>query len=188
MAIFRCKWCSDDPLYIHYHDTEWGVPVHDDRHLFEMLILEGAQAGLSWITVLKKRDSYRNAFDNFDIHAVSNYDQQKIDKLLGNPGIIRNKLKINAAIKNARAVIDIQKEFGTFDAYIWKWVDNAPIINTYKTLTDIPVQTEISEQLSKDLKKRGMSFVGPTIIYAFMQAIGMVNDHETGCFRYNELI
>lgn len=183
----RCKWCSDDPLYIDYHDNEWGVPVHDDQQLFEFLILEGAQAGLSWITVLKKRENYREAFQNFDIQRVANYDEDDIARLMSNAGIIRNQLKIKSAIKNAQGVLNIIKEFGSFDAYIWAYVNGKTIQNTWQSLAELPAQTELSQQMSKDLKKRGFNFVGPTICYAFMQATGMLNDHTTDCFRYAEV-
>ncbi len=181
----RCWWAApNDPLYIQYHDEEWGVPTHTDRDLFEMLILEGAQAGLSWSTVLHKRENYRSAFDQFDVQKVASYDQQKVEKLLKNDGIIRNRLKINSAIRNARVFIEIQKEFGSFDNYIWGFVNHNPIINHWKNKDDVPAYTELSKTISKDLKKRGMNFVGPTIVYAFMQSIGMVNDHLTSCFKY----
>jgi len=180
----RCPWARDDPLLLKYHDQEWGVPLHDDLRLFEFLILEGAQAGLSWITVLRKRDNYRRAFDNFDPVKIATYDERKIEELRYNPGIIRNRLKIQATITNARAVLDIQKEFGSFDAYIWGFVDDRTIQNKWKRLEEIPSSTPESEAMSKDLKKRGFKFVGPTICYAFMQAVGMVNDHLMGCFRY----
>jgi DNA-3-methyladenine glycosylase I len=183
----RCGWSTSDPLYIDYHDREWGVPVHEDRLLFEFLILEGAQAGLSWITVLRKRENYRKAFDNFDPLKVSKYSDKKIEKLLNNEGIIRNKLKINAAIQNAESFLVIQKEFGSFDKYIWKFVDYNPKINHRKNLKAIPATTYESDLMSKDLKKRGFKFAGSTICYAFMQAVGMVNDHTTDCFRYKEL-
>lgn len=180
----RCLWARDDPLLIKYHDQEWGVPLHDDTQLFEFLILEGAQAGLSWITVLRKRDNYRKAFDNFDPVKIANYDEKKIEELRNNPGIIRNRLKIQATVTNARAVLDIQNEFGSFDTYIWGFVDGRTIQNKWKRLEEIPSSTPESEAMSKDLKKRGFKFVGPTICYAFMQAVGMVNDHVMGCFRY----
>ncbi len=183
----RCTWCGDDPVYVNYHDKEWGVPVHSDRKLFEFLILEGAQAGLSWITVLKKRVAYRKAFDNFDFNKVARYNSKKIQSLLNNPGIIRNRLKIHSAVRNAQAFIEVRKEFGTFNKYIWGFVDGTPIQNRYKKLSDIPAKTELSDAISKDLKKRGFNFVGSTIVYAHMQATGMVNDHVTGCFRYREL-
>ncbi|MDP8162319.1 DNA-3-methyladenine glycosylase I [Pasteurella skyensis] len=183
----RCAWVNlDNKLDVEYHDTQWGVPVFDDRLLFEMLILEGAQAGLSWATILKKRESYKQAFDNFDVQKVAKYDDKKIQALLQNSGIVRNKLKINSAIKNAKAFIEIQKEFGSFSKYIWRFVDNKPIKNQFNNISEIPATTELSDIISKDLKKRGMSFVGSTIIYAFMQAVGMVNDHQTDCFLYKK--
>lgn len=183
----RCGWVTEDPLYIEYHDKEWGIPVHDERKLFEMLILEGAQAGLSWITILKKRENYRTAMDNFDYKKIAEYDEGKIEELLSNKGIIRNKRKIDAAISNAKAFIKIQQEFGSFDKYIWQFVGGEPKINSWKNLKEVPVTTEESNKMSKDLKKRGFKFVGPTICYSFMQAIGMVNDHITDCFRYREV-
>lgn len=183
----RCEWCGDDPLYVAYHDDEWGVPVHDDRHLFEMLILEGAQAGLSWSTILKKRENYRKAFDRFDAKKIAKYDKAKVAKLLADPGIVRNRLKIAATIQNARAFLEVQKEFGSFDRYIWQFVDGKPQKNKWKNLKEIPPKTAESDAMSKDLKKRGFSFVGSTICYAFMQAVGMVNDHVVTCFRYREI-
>ena len=183
----RCTWPGEDPLYIRYHDREWGIPIHSDRKLFEFLILEGAQAGLSWITVLKKRPAYRKAFDNFDFNKVARYKERKIKQLLNNPGIIRNKLKIRSAISNAKAFIEVRKEFGTFNKYIWQFVDGKPIQNSFKDMKDIPATTELSDQISKDLKKRGFNFVGSTIVYAHMQATGMVNDHTMDCFRYREI-
>ncbi len=171
-----------------YHDREWGVPVHNDRRLFEFLILEGAQAGLSWETVLKKRPAYRNAFDNFDIKKIARYTRGKAKRLLGNPGIIRNRLKIKAATQNARAFLAVQQEFGSFNRYIWQFVGGEPIINRRRSLKDIPATTAESDAMSKDLKKRGFTFVGSTICYAFMQAVGMVNDHTVGCFRYRSLV
>jgi DNA-3-methyladenine glycosylase I len=170
-----------------YHDKEWGVPKHDERRLFEDLVLDGAQAGLSWMTILRKRENYREAFDNFDPAKVATYDKSKIEELLDNAGIIRNRQKINSAIKNARAFLKVQEEFGNFDAYIWGFVDGKPIQNSWETMSDLPAKTELSETISEDLKIRGFSFVGPTIIYAFMQAVGMVNDHTADCFRYQEL-
>ena len=184
----RCNWSTTDKLYIDYHDKEWGIPVHDDRLLFEFLLLEGAQAGLSWITILRKRENYRKVFDNFNPAKVAKYSDKKIEKLLMNKGIIRNKLKINAAIQNAKSFLEIQKEFGSFDNYIWKFVLGKPKINKWKSLKDVPAKTKESDLMSKDLKKRGFMFVGSTICYAFMQAIGMVNDHITDCFRYKELL
>lgn len=183
----RCEWCGTDPLYVAYHDDEWGVPVHDDRKLFEMLILEGAQAGLSWSTILKKRENYRKVFDRFDAKKIAKYDKAKIVKLLADPGIVRNRLKIAATIQNARAFLQVQKEFGSFDRYIWQFVDGKPKKNKWKSLKEIPPKTAESDAMSKDLKKRGFSFVGSTICYAFMQAVGMVNDHVVTCFRYREV-
>ena len=185
--VKRCGWGLNYQISIDYHDKEWGVPVHDDRVLFEFLILEGAQAGLSWITILQRRDNYRKAFDNFDYEKIAKYDEKKIAELLQNEGIIRNKLKISSTISNAQAYIKVQEEFGTFDKYIWGFVDYKPIQNNWKTLRELPAKTELSEKISKDLKKRGFRFVGPTIVYAFMQAVGMVNDHIIECFRYKEL-
>ena len=185
--VKRCEWAGEDPLYVSYHDQEWGVPVHDDRKLFEFLILEGAQAGLSWITILRKRENYRLAFDHFDPEQIARYDQAKVEGLLQNPGIIRNKLKIRAAIQNAQAFLRVQKEFGSFDQYIWGFVDHKPIINTWTEMQQLPAFTPLSEKISKDLKKRGFNFVGPTIIYAHMQATGMVNDHIVSCFRYHQV-
>lgn len=182
----RCGWARND-LAIHYHDTEWGVPLHDDRGLFEFLILEGAQAGLSWDTILAKRENYRKAFDNFDVAKVAKYSEAKQAKLLENPGIIRNRLKVASAVANAKAFLKVQKEFGSFDAYIWSFVEGKPINGKRKELSDIPAKTEISDALSKDLKKRGFNFVGSTIMYAFMQATGMANDHVASCFRYREV-
>ena len=183
----RCNWSTSDPLYINYHDREWGVPVHDDRLLFEFLILEGAQAGLSWITILRKRESYRKAFDNFNPEKVAKYSAKRVERLLKNEGIIRNRLKINAAVRNAKSFLEIQKEFGSFDEYIWQFVNGKPKINRWKNLKDVPARTSESDLMSQDLKKRGFKFAGSTICYAFMQATGMVNDHTTDCFRYNEL-
>ena len=185
--LIRCAWAGDDPLYQHYHDEEWGVPTHDDRQLFEMLNLEGAQAGLSWITILRKRENYRAAFDNFDAATIVRYDDAKIAALLDNPGIVRNRLKINGVVKNARAFLAVQDEFGSFDAYIWRFVDGAPIVNAWTSMGQLPALTDEATIMSKDLKKRGFTFVGPTICYAFMQACGLVNDHTTDCFRYPQL-
>ena len=183
----RCCWCGDFPIYVDYHDNEWGRPVHDDNKLFEMLILEGAQAGLSWLTILKKRENYRAAFDGFDPTKVALYDDAKIQELLANDGIIRNKLKINAAVANAKAVLAIQEEYGSFDKYLWSYVNNEPIVNRLEKMEDFVATSPISDQISKDLKKRGCNFVGSTIIYALMQATGMVNDHFVDCFVYEEL-
>lgn len=188
MSKQRCGWVSpDNDLYVKYHDEEWGVPCHDDAKLFEMLILEGAQAGLSWSTVLKKRDNYCKAFDNFDPAKVAAYDEKKVAELLANEGIIRNRLKVNSAIRNAKVVLEIQKEFGSFDKYIWGFVNNKPIQSEIGPLSEIPGSTEVSDKISKDLKKRGMNFIGSTIIYAFMQAVGMVNDHQRSCYRHSEV-
>jgi DNA-3-methyladenine glycosylase I len=183
----RCKWAGSDPEMIEYHDKEWGTPVYDDRLLFEFLILEGAQAGLSWSTILRKRENYRRAFDNFDYNKIAKYTEQKIEELMEDQGIIRNRLKINAAIENAKALLKVQNEFGSFNKYIWKFVNYKPIDNKFKELSELPSKTEESKQMSKDLKKRGFKFVGPTICYAFMQAVGMVNDHVIDCFRYKEI-
>ena len=187
MTKKRCEWAGSDPLYVEYHDNEWGIPQHDDRKLFEMLILEGAQAGLSWITILKKRENYRKAFDNFNAEKVAKYDDRKFQQLMANEGIVRNRLKINATIENAKAFLRVQKEFGTFDTFIWQFVDSQPEKNAFKTLSQIPAKTEESEKMSKELRKRGFRFVGPTICYAFMQAVGMVNDHTVDCFRFSEV-
>jgi DNA-3-methyladenine glycosylase I len=181
----RCEWCGTDPLYVDYHDHEWGVPVHDDRKLFEMLILEGAQAGLNWLTILRKRANYRKAFGNFDARKIARYDRAKVAKLLADPGIVRNRLKIAATIRNAQAFLSVQKEFGSFDRYIWQFVGGKPIKNRWKTLKEIPPKTAESDAMSKDLRKRGFAFVGSTICYAFMQAVGMVNDHVVTCFCYD---
>lgn len=181
----RCEWVQNGSKeYKEYHDTEWGVPVHDDLTLFEFLVLEGMQAGLSWITVLQRRKTMKTAFDNYDLHKIINYDQKKIDALLQDPGIIRNKLKVNAVIINARLFLEIQKEFGSFDTYLWNFVNHQPIINHWEALTEVPVSTPLSDTISKDLKKRGFKFVGTTIIYAYLQAVGVVNDHEVSCFCY----
>jgi DNA-3-methyladenine glycosylase I len=182
----RCDWAKND-LAIHYHDTEWGVPLHDDRRLFEFLILEGAQAGLSWDTVLAKRDNYRKAFDNFDAAKIALYDDKKCAELVQNPGIIRNRLKIASAVRNAKCFVELVKEFGTFDKYIWSFVDGKTILNSWETHKGVPATTEMSDAMSKDLKKRGFNFVGSTIMYAFMQATGMVNDHLVSCFRYEKV-
>ena len=183
----RCSWCLGREIYLDYHDREWGVPLHDDRKLFEFLALEGVQAGLSWITVLKKRPAYREAFDDFDFNRVAQYDERKIQSLLANPGIVRNKLKVHSAIRNARAFIRVREQFGSFDHYIWNFVDGQPIQNAWQNGSQIPAATPLSNKISKDLKQRGFNFVGPTIIYAHMQATGMVNDHTTDCFRYAEV-
>jgi DNA-3-methyladenine glycosylase I len=182
----RCDWAKTEPN-VSYHDTEWGVPQHDDRALYELLILEGAQAGLSWSTILNKRDGYRRAFDNFEARRIARYDARKIKKLLANPEIVRNRLKIAATVQNAKAFLAAQKEFGSFDVYIWQFVGNQPTQNTRRSLSEVPARTAESDAMSKDLKKRGFKFVGSTICYAFMQATGMVNDHVVGCFRYREI-
>lgn len=187
MSKHRCAWCLGDPLYETYHDTEWGVPLKEDDALFEFLILETFQAGLSWITILRKRENFREAFDGFNYHKIAKYNQEKIDSLLENSGIVRNKLKINATVTNAQEFLKIQQEFGSFSAYIWKFVDGKPIKNAVKTPKDIPANTSLSDTISRDLKKRGFKFVGSTVIYAHMQATGMVNDHEINCFRYHEV-
>ena len=184
----RCAWTGNDDLYQNYHDTEWGVPLHDDRRLFEFLILEGAQAGLSWITILRKRDNYRAAFDNFDANRIAAYDTNKIESLLQDAGIVRNRLKVQAAIINAQKFLDVQDEFGSFDQFIWQFVDGKTIQNNRRSLADIPSSTAESDAMSKELKRRGFKFVGTTICYAHMQATGMVNDHTTDCFRHAELL
>ncbi len=183
----RCNWANGSDLLQSYHDHEWGTEVHDDRTLFEFLVLEGAQAGLSWSTILRKREAYRKAFDHFDARKVARYSEKTVGRLLADPGIIRNRLKINAAITNARAFLEVQEEFGSFDRYIWQFVDGRPIRNSWKKMTEIPASTPESVAMSKDLQKRGFKFVGPTICYAFMQAVGIVNDHVVDCFRYKEL-
>ena len=188
IGVIRCEWAGTESLYIAYHDNEWGVPVHDDRELFEMLILEGAQAGLSWSTILKKRENYRQAFDNFKPEIVAGYGDAKLDALLNDPGIVRNRLKIKSAILNAQAFLKVQEEFGSFDSFIWGFVGGEPIINSWQAMSDLPAKTPESEAMSEALKQRGFNFVGPTICYAFMQSIGMVNDHVVDCFRYAELI
>ncbi|VAX37336.1 DNA-3-methyladenine glycosylase [hydrothermal vent metagenome] len=183
----RCDWCGTDSLYQEYHDKEWGVPVHDDQKLFEFILLEGAQAGLCWLTILKRREGYRKAFANFDVEKVARFSKKKIEKILLDPGVIRNKLKVNSAVKNAKAFIKIQEEFGSFDNYSWQFVDGCRIENNWKTMKKIPVTTPESDAFSKDLKQRGFSFVGPTIMYAHMQAVGMVNDHLVSCYRHQEV-
>ena len=183
----RCSWCGKDALYVAYHDQEWGVPLHDEQKLFEFLILEGAQAGLSWLTILKKRDAYRKAYYQFDIEKVARFNSRSIERLMNNSGIVRNRLKIEASINNARAFLEVQNEFGSFDKFIWQYVDHQAIQNQWKRLRDIPTSTRESEQMSEDLQQRGFRFVGPTICYAFMQAVGMVNDHVTGCFRHKQV-
>jgi DNA-3-methyladenine glycosylase I len=184
----RCAWgVEGDPLYLSYHDEEWGVPSHDDPHLFEMLTLEGAQAGLSWATILRKREGYRTAFEQFDPARVARFDRGRVERLLRNPAIVRNRLKVESAVNNAGRVLDVQDEFGSFDAYVWRFVDGAPIVNRWRSIRELPAETAESQAMSKDLKRRGFRFVGPTVCYAFMQAVGMVNDHVTSCFRYREL-
>jgi len=183
----RCTWCGTDPLYVAYHDHEWGVPVHDDRLLFEFLVLEGAQAGLSWLTILRKREAYRQAFDGFDPERVARYSQRRVEKLLANPGIVRNRLKVESAVKNAKAFLAVQGEFGSFDTYMWTFVDGKPKQNAWRSLKDLPPRTADSDRMSKDLVRRGFSFVGSTICYAHMQAVGMVNDHTVDCFRHREV-
>lgn len=183
----RCEWCGTDPLYVEYHDNEWGVPLHDDRGLFELLTLEGAQAGLSWLTILRKREHYRNAFHGFDPQKVAGYSKKDVEKLLGNPGIVRNRRKIESTVGNARCVLAIQEEFGSFDAFLWRYVDHQPLQNARKSLTELPAKTALSDTISKDLKKQGFNFVGSTICYAFMQAVGMVNDHVVTCFRHEQV-
>lgn len=184
MDINRCAWVTEDKIYQDYHDSEWGVPLHDDRRLFEMLILEGMQAGLSWLTVLRKREAFRLAFDNFDIDQVINYDQSRIESLMENKDIIRNRLKIESAIRNAKAFKQVQERYGSFDSFIWSYVNHQPIVNHYANLKEIPANTPLSDTISKDLKKMGFNFVGSTIIYAYMQSIGMVNDHTRDCYLY----
>ncbi len=181
----RCEWANSNPLETQYHDEEWGVPVHDDRLLFEMLTLEGAQAGLSWATILKKRAGYLEAFDQFDIQKIATYSDKKIAQLLENPNIVRNKLKVNATVVNAQCVLEVQQEYGSFDAYIWSFVDGKPIQNQWQSLSEVPSKTAISDEMSKSLKKKGFKFIGSTTCYAFMQAVGMVNDHVVSCFRHN---
>ncbi len=185
-SITRCSWCGDDPLYVRYHDEEWGVPVHDDRTLFEFLVLEGAQAGLSWLTILRRRVGYRRAFAQFSAEKVAKFGAGDIERLVGDASIIRNRAKIRATIGNARAFLEVQEEFGSFDAFIWRFVEGRPVRNAWRRLEDIPAKTPLSELISKDLKGRGFGFVGPTIVYAHMQATGMVNDHLIDCFRYDE--
>jgi len=185
--LTRCAWVGDDPLYRDYHDNEWGVPVHDDNLLFEFLTLEGAQAGLSWLTILRKRSGYRDAFAGFDPEVVARFDAAKVAVLLANPGIVRNRLKVESTITNARAFLAVQQEFGSFDAYQWRFVDGTPIRNAWKSIEEIPASTPVSAAMSRDLKQRGFRFVGSTICYAHMQAVGMVNDHTVGCFRWREI-
>jgi DNA-3-methyladenine glycosylase I len=186
--IKRCEWAGTDPLMMAYHDQEWGTPLHDDRRLFEFLILEGAQAGLSWMTILKKRENFRQALDGFDPELVASYGDEKITQLLQDKGIIRNRLKLKAAVANAQAFLKVQAEFGSFDRYIWQFVDHDPVQNHWKSIKEIPAETPRSAAMSKDMKKKGFRFVGPTICYAFMQAVGMVNDHTVSCFRHSEVV
>ena len=183
----RCSWCGEDPLYVAYHDEEWGIPLHADQRLFEFLILEGAQAGLSWITILKKREAYRKAYYQFAAEKIARFNSRSVERLLNNPGIVRNRLKIEASIANARAFLEVQEAFGNFDTYVWQFVNQHPIQNRWRRLKDIPVSTRESIQMSKDLQARGFRFVGPTICYAFMQAVGMVNDHVIDCFRHQQI-
>ena len=183
----RCEWCGSEPLYVSYHDDEWGVPVHDDRRLFEMLILEGAQAGLSWLTILKKREQYRRAFHGFEVERVAAYSENDVQRLLADSGIVRNRLKIEAAVRNAQRVMEIREAFGSFDSFIWRYVDHTPQQNAWTSMAELPARTELSDRLSRDLKKRGFNFVGSTICYAFMQAVGLVNDHTVACFRYEQV-
>ena len=185
--IKRCKWAGKDPLYIEYHDKQWGVPVYEDAKIFEFLLLETFQAGLSWITILRRRENFRTAFDNFDFQEIANYSDKKLEDLRKDAGIIRNRLKIKAAKSNAIAFMEVQKEFGTFSKYIWSFLDGKPIKNAFKTMSELPANTPLSDKISADLKKRGFKFVGSTIVYAHMQAMGIVNDHTTDCFRYNEV-
>lgn len=187
MSKKRCAWCGEDPLYMEYHDKEWGTPVYDDELLFEFLILETFQAGLSWITILRKRENFRAAFDNFDYKKIAKYGEEKVQVLLQDAGIIRNKLKVRATISNAQAFMDVQYEFGSFSKYIWGFIDGTPITNNYTDLKEVPANTALSDRISKDLKKRGFKFVGSTVVYAHMQATGMVNDHLVDCFRYKQV-
>jgi DNA-3-methyladenine glycosylase I len=187
MKKSRCSWCGNDPLYVAYHDEEWGVPEHDDQRLFELLSLEGAQAGLSWITILRKREGYRRAFEDFDPEAVARFDDARIDALVTDPGIVRHRGKVASVVSNARALLAVQEAFGTFDAYIWGFVDGVPIRSAWPGLSEVPATTPLSEAMSKDLRRRGFKFMGPTTSYAFMQAVGMVNDHVMDCFRYKKL-
>ena len=187
-SIQRCPWANSGDIYITYHDMEWGVPVSNDRILFEFLILESAQAGLSWITILKKRDNYRDVYEDFDPENVASFDELKIKKLLEDPGIVRNRLKVRSSVNNARCFLKIQEEFGSFSDYLWSFTGNTPVVNAWGNLDQVPARTELSDRISKDMKKRGLSFVGSTIVYSFLQAVGVVNDHLTSCFRYQEII
>lgn len=184
----RCPWCEKEDIYVEYHDKEWGVPVYDDAKHFEFVILESAQAGLNWLTILKKRENYRAAYDNFNPDKVANYDENKIEELMNNAGIIRNRRKIEASINNAKVFLEIQREFGSFSNYLWGFVNNKPIINQFSEITEVPATTELSDMISKDLKNRGFKFFGSTIVYAHLQAVGIINDHITSCFRYNEIV
>lgn len=186
-SLTRCAWCGTDPLYVAYHDREWGVPQHDDRELFEAVILDGFQAGLSWLTVLKKRENFRQAFDQFDADKIARYEEPKLQALLQDPGIIRNRLKVYGAVKNAKAYLQVQEEYGSFDRYIWQFTDGRTIVNARQSMADVPTSTPESDAMSKDMKKRGFTFCGTTICYAFMQAVGMVNDHVVDCFRHDEV-
>lgn len=188
MELTRCPWCGDDPTYVAYHDTEWGVPVHDERRHFEFIVLEGAQAGLSWLTILKRREGYRRCFAEFDPERVARFDEDEVQRLKADTGIIRNERKIRATIGNAQAFLAVQEKYGSFDHYIWNFFDGRPIVNEFHRMEEVPAETELSRTISKDLKSRGFSFVGPTIIYAHMQATGLVNDHLTSCFRRRELL
>ena len=183
----RCDWCGTDPLYVRYHDEEWGTPLHDDQRLFEALVLDGAQAGLSWLTILRKREAYRRAFDGFDAARVARYTGADVARLLADPGIVRNRLKVASAIANARAFLAVREEFGSFDTYLWRYVDGRPVQNAWRALGELPASTPLSDRVSKDLKARGFNFVGSTIVYAMMQGIGMVNDHVVGCFRHAQV-
>jgi DNA-3-methyladenine glycosylase I len=185
-SIFRCSWCGSDPLYISYHDLEWGVPLHDDRRLFEMLTLEGAQAGLSWLTVLRKREGYRRAFAGFDPQTVADYGESDVARLLADPGIVRNRLKVASTISNARSVLEVQARYGSLDAFLWSFVDGVPIRNHWHSMAEIPASTPLSDRMSRELKRHGFRFVGSTICYAYMQATGMVNDHLVDCFRHHQ--
>lgn len=187
MIQTRCAWAGNDPLYVRYHDVEWGVPLHDDRRLFEFLLLEAAQAGLSWITILRKRENYRQAFDGFDPRWIAGYGDRKTEELLANPGIVRNRRKIESAVRNARAFLDVQAEFGSFDAYLWRFVGGKPKSNRWRSMSRVPTETRESRALAKDMLRRGFTFVGPTICYALMQAVGMVNDHLVNCFRHADI-
>lgn len=188
IAVERCPWCGTDPIYVKYHDEEWGTPVHDDLKHFEFLVLESAQAGLSWITILKKRSNYKIVYDNFDPIKVATYSEEKVNELLKDAGIIRNRRKIEASINNAKMFLNIQKEFGSFDNYIWKFVNYKPLVNKWKDISEVPATSNLSDEISKDLKKRGFKFVGSTIIYSYLQAIGLINDHIITCFRYDDLL